>query len=183
MKVSKFKTMSITIFFLSSFIFGAKIVPLDEVEYPKSMIVEGGRVYLAEVEHIYIYSSTNFKLLKKFGKQGEGPEEFKIFPQGFGLRIAVHPDYLLVSSMAKVSLFTRDGEFKKEIKQIRSLACYLPLGNKYVGNSSRRTEKTRFQTINLLDENFEIVKELYKIEIKRVIWKLLPGHPRNPYPG
>lgn len=41
------------------------------------------------------------------------------------------------------------------------------LGNKFVGNSSQRTEKTRFQTINLMDENFKIVKELYKIEIKR----------------
>lgn len=84
--------MSIIIFFLSSFIFGGQIVPLDEVEYPKTIIVDEGRVYLAEVEHIYIYSSANFKLLKKFGKQGEGPKEFKIFPQGFGLRIAVHPD-------------------------------------------------------------------------------------------
>jgi hypothetical protein len=62
--VIKYKTMSIIIFFLSSFIFGGKIVSLYEVEYPKSMIVDGGRVYLAEVEHIYIYSSDNFKLLR-----------------------------------------------------------------------------------------------------------------------
>ena len=55
-----------------------KVIPLGEVNRPISIHADDACIYIVEFPGVYIYSSENFKLVKKFGKRGEGPDLNKI---------------------------------------------------------------------------------------------------------
>jgi uncharacterized protein YlbG (UPF0298 family) len=71
---------------------------------------------------VFIYSLKDFKLVKKFGKAGEGPREFRILPQ-LPLNIDARTDQIIVNSFGKVSYFTKQGEFIKEVKTLTKKTC------------------------------------------------------------
>ncbi|MCK5057652.1 MAG: hypothetical protein KAT34_13405 [Candidatus Aminicenantes bacterium] len=147
----------------AGFIFAEKIVLLPDLQRPGNIIVDQGQILVTEFPSIYIYSLEDFKLIKKFGKQGEGPREFAGY-----VRIQKdpeHPENILVGSNMKISYFTRDGKFVKEVRSSTSTGnVYKPLGKKYVsyGGYRDRDTETNYQTINLYDSNLKKIKEVYK---------------------
>ena len=106
----------IVFLFLIFSIHGKKIAKLEELIKPDIMFMGNGRMYITEGASIFIYSLKDYKLIKKFGKEGEGPKEFKISP--FGAPMLVYPfeDKIFINSNAKISYFTQDGEFIKEVR-------------------------------------------------------------------
>lgn len=121
-----------SLFLITNVVFATKTVPLPEITKPDIIKVDGDDMVLVEGASISIYSLKNFKLIKKFGKQGEGPQEFKVLPIGFGLEINIYPEYIVVNSIGKISNFTRKGEFIKE-KKITDMARMIPFQEKFVG--------------------------------------------------
>ena len=91
----------------------AEVVKMPDVLNPKTIALDGENMYITEGTTVYIFSLKDFSLKKKFGKEGEGPQEFKIFPVA-GLKLSVLPDALMLESIGKLSFFSKDGEFKKE---------------------------------------------------------------------
>jgi hypothetical protein len=80
---------------------------------PELIRVDENKIYITENANIYIYSKKDFKLIKKFGKKGAGPEEFRIgFANGM-LWISVIPGCIFVHSIGKISYFTTEGKFLK----------------------------------------------------------------------
>ncbi|MCP5104077.1 MAG: hypothetical protein GY950_11895 [bacterium] len=120
----------LVILLLTNVGFAAKVVPLPEIIKPGIINVDGDEMVIAEGTSISIYSLENFKRVKTFGKQGEGPREFKVF-MGFGLTISFSPEYILVNSIGKISYFSRKGEFVKENKT--SAFRMAPFQEKLVG--------------------------------------------------
>ena len=100
---------------LVTFVLTAKIVPMPDIIKADIIKVKGHDMVIAEGTAISIYSLKDYKLIKKFGKEGEGPQEFKTF-MGFGLTVDIYPEHILVNSIDKISYFTRKGEFVKEKK-------------------------------------------------------------------
>ncbi len=96
-----------TVFFLivlllfMSNVYASKIVSLPEIFEPSSIVVDSNQIYIVEGTTIYIYSLEDFNLKKKFGRKGEGPQEFK----DDIISIEVKSDYILVNSLNKVSFF------------------------------------------------------------------------------
>ena len=85
-----------------------------------------------------IYSLEDLKLKKKFGKDGEGPKEFKR-----RANITLTSKYLLVNSIARVTFFTKEGEYIKEVNtKTVNLGPFLPIGDNYVNTGMDRREKT-----------------------------------------
>ncbi|MCP4154117.1 MAG: hypothetical protein GY757_40700, partial [bacterium] len=104
---------------------------------------------------VNIYSLTDFKLKKRFGKAGEGPQEFR----GAAL-IRVQPDTILVNSRNKLSFFGRDGAFKKEMR-VASGKRFAPLGkHRFVGQGFAVDNGTGYETVNIYNANLEKVSEL-----------------------
>ena len=98
-------TFILLVIFMSSFILETRIVHLEEILKPVTINLDKDQIYITEGASIYIYSLKDFKFVKKFGKEGEGPHEFKIIPQ-LPLIINVQTDKLLVNSLGKISRFT-----------------------------------------------------------------------------
>lgn len=140
----------------------ARNIPLHDLTNPDSVSISGDLLVITDGESIHLYSLENFKLLKKFGKKGEGPGEFK-FGSGGAVRLVLQltPKQILVNSIGRVTFFTRKGEYLQE-KKVSSGNHFMPIGNQYVGYSSFNENKTLFTTINMYDSSFGFVKELYR---------------------
>ena len=106
---------------------------LEEVNEPKTLNVSGDKLIISESESILIYSISERKLIKKFGKNGEGPGEFKLGHGAGSLKIDIAGNKLIVNSGGKLSWFTSEGVFIKE-KKIPPMSYIIPVKDNYIGN-------------------------------------------------
>lgn len=138
-----------------------KIADLPELMRPAQFSIGLNRIFVSEGTTIYVYSLEDFKLIKKFGKTGEGPQEFKI--SQFGTPMVVYPykNKLYISSDAKVSQFTIDGKFINEAK-VPPFQVYRPfVNNSYIYTGTTVVKNMPHLSISLANEKFEKTKELY----------------------
>ncbi len=147
-------------------VYAKKIAQLPELMKPDQIDVGKDQLFVSEGTTIYIYSLKDFSLLKKFGKAGEGPREFKVNPFGPPMVIAVINDKFWVSSDTKLSTWTLDGDFIKEIK-VPPFQVFFPAKDKYVasGSSEGKNGKT-YLNIGLYDQKMKIIKELYQSDME-----------------
>jgi hypothetical protein len=140
-----------------------RTVPLNEIfRRPAPLQADDSHIYVVDFPIVYIYSLTDFSLLTSFGKRGEGPREFKQYINLFFQD--VEPTYLVVSSIGKVSFYSRDGKFIKEIKISFGGWSFQPLGEKFIGHTLGGNEKDGYKALNIYDANFNKIKEIYRQE-------------------
>lgn len=149
----------------SSVVSAVEVIPLPDLINPDGIQVDGHQLYITEQQSIYIYSLKNFSLTKKFGKSGEGPQEFKVSHYSDG-RIYIHVErgILMVNSLKKISFFTKNGDYIKEIRTT-SGARFKPVGNGYAGYGNVMENKIMYRTVNLYDGDLKKIKELYREEV------------------
>lgn len=146
-----------------TFSIAAAAVPLPDLGNPDSITVDKDKMFVTDRAAVSIYSLKDFKLIKTFGKSGEGPQEFKVLlPARLGLRIALLPNHILVNSIGKVSFFSREGEYIKEINVKSMVQEFKPLGKKFVGYGQEKVDKIFYLTINIYDADFGLEKEIYR---------------------
>jgi hypothetical protein len=145
----------------------ARVAVFPDILKPDSITVDNGQFIITEGASISLFSLRDFSLQKKFGNQGEGPQEFKVTSYGLtGLVLDVQPRVLLVSSVGKLSLFTREGKFIKEMKASHNFfgSRFLALGQQYVGLGSNMEGNINYMTVNIYDGKLNKVKEICRWE-------------------
>ena len=154
----------LAVLFLTCLVSAAKVAVLSELQRPASITVDGSQVFITEGINVYIYSAKDYSLQKKFGKEGEGPQEFKRHsnPRAEYIRIVVQPKEILVNSIGKISYFTRKGDFIKEMKVMVSVGGYIPVGNHMVGFGMDQKEQNRYITLNLYSPQCVKEKEFFR---------------------
>ncbi|UCH94192.1 MAG: hypothetical protein JSV88_28515 [Candidatus Aminicenantes bacterium] len=160
---------------LGSWVFPGQVVPLPEIKKPENIIVDQNQILITEFPNVFIYSLEDYKLINKFGKKGEGPQEFSQY-----VRIQPYldyPNYIVVGSHMKMSYFTRDGKFVKEVRSKTSSVAnvYKPLGKKYVAYGFLQENNTAYNTINIFDADLKKIKEVVRWEAP-----FQQGKPFNP---
>lgn len=139
-----------------------QVVPLPEVLKPAMMVVENGKLYILEKTTVYIYSLTDFKLLKRFGREGEGPGEFMARPFGPPMTMSFSGGKLVVNSNNRLSYFTGDGEFLSERKAPPNLVFY-QIKDMFVAVGPRRAEDGTFNiNLRLVNNDYTENQVLYK---------------------
>lgn len=139
----------------------ARVASLPDVLKVEQITVDDNQLYVTENASVYIYSLTDFKLKKKFGKQGEGPQEFMLTPF-LRLFINAQTDDLIVNSLGKVSFYTKEGVFKKELKTTGLSFVHIPLGDQSVAMGISVKDGIRYRTVNVYDGSLKKVKEVYR---------------------
>jgi hypothetical protein len=147
-----------------------KLATLEGVFKPFTLAVDNQQFYVTEGVTISIYSLKDFSLVKKFGKAGEGPQEFKQAPFDIPM-VMVYPqtDTLVINSIGKISVYSKDGTFIKELKSPASgqqMGMFQPIGNQFVGmgmNFGASGNQSLSITINLYDAGLQKVKEIASI--------------------
>ncbi|MCP4215475.1 MAG: hypothetical protein GY765_12545, partial [bacterium] len=70
----------LSMLYVSAFFLTANGVVFSDLLKPTSLVVADEQIYITDGPSIYIHSAKDFKLINKFGKVGEGPQEFKVHP-------------------------------------------------------------------------------------------------------
>lgn len=155
---------AVTVWLWFSLALGGKAIPLPELVNPNSIKADAGNIYIADETTVYIYNLKNFKLKKKFGKTGEGPGEFmgNIQSGTPPLTLDVSTDELVINSSGKVSFYSKDGQYIREIKTSDRSRRFIPFGKGFVGNLNMVIDNVRYRTLNLYDENLGKIKLLFK---------------------
>jgi hypothetical protein len=139
------------------------VLPLPEVNQPDTVVVDAEKVYVVDKYRIYIYSLQDFKLVKKLGRRGEGPGEFRIHPGGI-IYVDVRSEKIVVSSNHRVTFFDKSGKYMREINNITARALH-PFGKGFVGNENRFDRAgTRFYTVNLYNPDIKATRQLYRMK-------------------
>jgi len=134
-----------------------KLAVFSDLMKPTNMVVEKDYVYIGEFPSVYIYSRADASLVKKFGKQGEGPKEFNTF-----LVLRVVNDRLLVNSLGKITYYTPKGDYIEEKRvNVQAGLMLMPLGeDRFVARGFVNDDGKQFITVNILDGAGKKLKEL-----------------------
>jgi hypothetical protein len=143
--------------------FATKVAVLQEIKKPKSLLVDKTQLYITENATVYIYSLEDFQLIKRFGSKGQGPQEFQTYPH-LAINIDISTDQLIVSSIRKISYFTKQGEFIKEVRAV-GMALYLqPLGDGFLGRSQANFDGFNHAVVSIYDAKLNKIKEVYRVK-------------------
>jgi hypothetical protein len=144
-------------------VFGVKIGTLpEEVLKPELIRVQGNELLVVEGPTIFIFSLDDLKLKRKFGKEGEGPGEFKKVPN-FSNNIIVHPSSILVESLDKISYFSREGELIKEKRKYPGSLKVMPVGENFaVTGFLQGKEGKLIAVLSIFNSEMEKKQELYQ---------------------
>jgi hypothetical protein len=115
-----------------------RVIPLPEVERPRQVCAEHGMVYIVDDREIVVYSYPEGRFLRKIGRVGQGPGEFKLGPG----RLTVLEDRLAVRNMFEVTFFSISGEYLSQLREpeYMGFSLYLPVGKHFVGFPSERRQ-------------------------------------------
>ena len=102
--------------FLCCPVVGERVIPLPEdLIKPFRVVVDDQRIFIAAGPEVYVLDKSDGRLLNRFGKEGEGPGEFKLFPE-YAPELDVNAQGILASSLGKISLYSPQGNLIWEKK-------------------------------------------------------------------
>ena len=147
----------------AAFLFPGQTITLGEVMQPGSITVDDSQLYITENATIFIYTLQDFTLKKKFGKEGQGPQEFAIHPR-VPLSVDASTDVLIINSLGKVSFFSKNGEFIKEVRAMPNYYNFQPIGDQFLGLGQVFEENALYNTVNIFDSELKKLREIYRAD-------------------
>ena len=110
-----------------------KVATLPDLLNPQSIQIDENQIYIADGHRILIYGLDDFGLRKIFGKAGDGEREFRPHSRGIQLRFDVQSHNIVVNSSERVSIFSKDGEFKSVQEYLYPQTDFvIPMGKQYI---------------------------------------------------
>jgi hypothetical protein len=175
-------TLVIIVLILTLVLWGqTKITPLPDLKKPGSFYMDDTRMYVVEEVSVYIYSLKDLKLVKKFGKYGEGPREMMLNPQYGPMILDVRGDEILVHSFSKLSRFTKNGVYKSETRLPNPLIFRIQKFGKYlIASRLIQENNTTMRALNVYDDHMNKVGQI--VRVPHVFtsgkgWKVLKSNP------
>jgi hypothetical protein len=134
------------------------LIELPEIINPDSITVDKDHIYITDFPSVYIYSLKDYRLIKKFGRIGEGPKEWLKYTL-----LSLHDNYLVISDQNKMLFFSKTGDYIKEIKA-RSTIYWggRPTANGFIAKGRTTESDFQYDTIWLYDQNLVRTKEIYR---------------------
>ncbi|MCK5055583.1 MAG: hypothetical protein KAT34_02940 [Candidatus Aminicenantes bacterium] len=157
---------------------GAKVITLNDITNPTTITVDNEQMYITENAAVYIFSLKDFKLKKKFGRRGEGPQEFKTRTSRW-ITIWLQPEYILVDSIGRISFFSKNGDFMKEMKA-PNYGGVMPIGKRFVAYGAARENKVNYVAISFYNPNPDGSNLVRGKEIYRFKHPFQPGKSLDP---
>jgi hypothetical protein len=134
---------------------------------PRYLIVDSNQIIISDYPHVYLYSLNDYNLIKKIGREGEGPGEFHVIQANMnlkerGLVVSECPDHIAANSTSRLSYFTRKGDFIREIKLAYGInAKFLSLGDQLLGFLPLKEGKL---SVTLFDSDLKKKKEIFNCD-------------------
>ena len=123
---------------------GSQVIPLPEVYLcPEILRVDRGEVIFNYSLTFYVHRLHPFEQRAAFGREGEGPGEFKNL-----IHLSIRHPHFLVYTIGKISFFTRQGRLVRELK-LAGGRHLEPAGDGYVGYAMETAGRVLRISVNL----------------------------------
>ena len=157
---------------------GKKLATLKEVVNATDMEIDGDELYVLDEVAVYVYSLKDFRLLRKFGRRGNGPGEM-VYHRITVVEMEIFQNNVYLYRMFKLANYSKDGVVKGEkifrfgITQVVPLkngfiVVKLRLANQYVAGDEKFGTLTLLRFDSELKSSKEILKKKYP---SRDVWK------------
>jgi len=145
---------------------GERLASLPELVNPYRVLMDEDRLYTSEGATVFIYSRKDHRLLKQFGREGEGPGEFLLHRESAGdeVTLAVTDDALVVSTMDKIVYFNKDGEFIREKRTAEAGRFLLPCGQYLVARTyeNNPADEKLYHGIAIYNEDLTLRRTIHR---------------------
>ncbi len=161
--MKKIKVIILMIVMTVLFLNSEQPAVLEELAKPQGITVDTAaqKMFINEGASVYIYSLKDFSLLGKFGREGEGPGEYKR-TRFLNLKVSLRPGDLAVAGYGKISFFDKNGKLVGEKALNPESRGHVPMGKGYVASRFVRESGGQMYTVNYYDENLKPVKEIFR---------------------
>lgn len=137
----------------------AQILP--DLLAPETIAADNQYLYITQREEVLIFSIQNFSLIRRLGRPGEGPQEFKLM-EDKPLQLFVEGPDIIVNSWNKISIFKKTGPFKTELRSTEPLTTnYIPLPDHFVAMTIRTQKGARQKVLSLYTHTLKKQKEIF----------------------
>lgn len=111
--------------------YAEKVAELDEVMLPSMLAADGEHLFVLDGIRVHVYTIKDWRHLRSFGKEGNGPGEFTT---NFVNRLTMILDKgdLFLSNFNKMARFTPQGKLKMEKAFPFMVMQSVPMGKDYV---------------------------------------------------
>jgi hypothetical protein len=159
-KVTVVFTLFLSLCFSAAY--AKKLAVLPQLSNPISIEIDKDELYVLDEVVVHVYLLKDYRLLRKFGKKGEGKGE--LMPNSeIPLVMNIANGNVFLNSQIKMIRFTKKGEIIKE-QRIPFSFQTIPFGKNYVSiKISTRHSVNSFNVI-LYDPDFNQLKFLYSRE-------------------
>jgi len=138
---------------------------LENVMRPSVIDVQDKLLFVMDIEKMHVFSMDTLKLLKTFGKKGEGPGEYPVSSSASN-SIRAYGDFLLHEALNKVLYFDHAGNFLMECRKPALIKKIHPLQDKFVGLRIYQPQdrSTAYATICIYDQKLQNEQEIARQE-------------------
>lgn len=135
-----------------------RMAVLPDILKPEAIAVDCKNIYITDQHGAFIYSLSDFKLLGKIGRKGEGPSEFPHTPL-----MQILSDKIFLYTFKRMCFYTKSGDLVKEDRSGPMASRVKIVGNNYVVSSHTFEEKIRYYNlIDVYSPNLEKLNTIYK---------------------
>jgi hypothetical protein len=141
--------------------FAVKLTVLPELNRPSYIEIRAKEVYVLDDTVVKVYSLKDCRLLRQFGKKGNGPGE--LMPNDeIPLQMQLVNGQVLLNSQTKFIHYSVSGEVLKEKATHFMCMQIIPLGKNYCISRTDFTKKIEiFFHIMLYDRDLNLLKTIY----------------------
>ena len=133
-----------------------KVAEFPEMMQPVRITIDGNEMFVVDGRSkIEVYSLSDQKLLREISKSGQGPGEFHREPY-----LKIFPDSIFIGVYNKVMFFSKEGKFIEE-NRLYPIGRALPVGDNYVSLGTVREKDDLYRTVNLLNSDLKMTRELH----------------------
>jgi len=154
--------LAIFAFTVTTGLFAQKTIVLPDLQQPHQIVVDGNDLYIFdEADYsLHVYTISPLALKWKFGRKGDGPQDFKYLPF-----VYVQPKSLACTDFTKIIWFSKRGEVLK-VKEFSDLKDFdlnsemllIPFQENFLRITADHGQHKRH--VFLLDSKFNTLKEL-----------------------
>ena len=109
----------------AAFTTAEKIGILEGILQPAGVAVRGDEAFILDGASVSVFSLDDLRLLRKFGREGQGPGEVETTPWLKNL-LYVSNDNVVIDSVNKIVIFSRSGSLIKELRRSEQFTQMIP---------------------------------------------------------
>lgn len=142
-------------------VFAVKLLVLPELNRPSYVDIRENEVYVLDETIVKVYALEDCRLLRQFGKRGNGPGE--LMPNDeIPLQMQLVNGQVFLNSQTKFIHYSYSGEILKEKATHFMCMQIIPLGKNYcISRVSFTGNKEIFFKIMLYDDDLNLIKTIY----------------------